>query len=112
MVVVSLLFGKPVFTWVLGPQYGDNLLMFEILVMVQIFLMSYTAIHPFFAALGVPRIDFLFTAITNLVYMLVAFVTVKTMGVYSIILAMAVQGISLIWLKCYYSKKCFITSEN
>lgn len=112
VVVVSLLFGKPVFTWVLGPQYGDNLLMFEILVMVQIFLMSYTAIHPFFAALGVPRIDFLFTAITNLVYMLVAFVTVKTMGVYSIILAMAVQGISLIWLKCYYSKKRFITSEN
>lgn len=108
-VVGSLLFGKPIFTWVLGTEYGENLLLFEALFVVQIFLMSYTAIHPFFAALGVPRIDFMFTAITNLIYMFVAFVTVKTIGVYSIILAMAVQGISLIWLKCYYSKKHFIS---
>lgn len=111
-VVGSLLFGKPIFTWILGPEYGENLLLFETLFVVQIFLMSYTAIHPFFAALGVPRIDFMFTGITNLMYMLVTFVTVKTIGVYSIILAMAVQGISLIWLKCYYSKKCFISSNS
>lgn len=111
-VVGSLLFGKPIFTWILGPEYGENLLLFEALFVVQIFLMSYTAIHPFFAALGVPRIDFMFTGITNLMYMLVTFVTVKTIGVYSIILAMAVQGISLIWLKCYYSKKCFISSNS
>lgn len=108
----SLLFGKLIFTWVLGSEYGENLLLFEALFVVQIFLMSYTAIHPFFAALGVPRIDFMFTAITNLMYMLVTFVTVKTIGVYSIILAMAVQGISLIWLKCYYSKKHFISLNN
>lgn len=111
-VVGSLLFGKPIFTWVLGSEYGENLLLFEALFVVQIFLMSYTAIHPFFAALGVPRIDFMFTAITNLIYMFVAFVTVKTIGVYSIILAMAVQGISLIWLKCYYSKKRFISPND
>ena len=111
-VVGSLLFGKPIFTWILGPEYGENLLLFEALFVVQIFLMSYTAIHPFFAALGVPRIDFMFTGITNLMYMLVTVVTVKTIGVYSIILAMAVQGISLIWLKCYYSKKCFISSNS
>ena len=111
-VVGSLLFGKPIFTWVLGPEYGENLLLFEALFVVQIFLMSYTAIHPFFAALGVPRIDFMITAISNLAYMFVAFVSVKMLGVYSIILAMATQGITLIWLKYDYSKRHFVKRVN
>ena len=70
--------------------------------------MSYTAIHPFFAALGVPQKDFMFTAISNLAYMFVAFVAVKILGIYSIILAMAIQGILLIWLKYDYSQKYFV----
>lgn len=107
-VVGSLLLGKPIFTWILGPEYGENLLLFEVLFVVQICLMSYTAIHPFFAALGVPQKDFMFTAISNLAYMFVAFVAVKILGIYSIILAMAIQGILLIWLKYDYSQKYFV----
>lgn len=110
--VGSLLLGKPIFTWILGSEYGENLLLFEALFVVQIFLMSYTAIHPFFAALGVPRRDFLFTAISNLVYMFVAFVTVKILGIYSIILAMAIQGTLLIWMKYDYAKKRFVKIMN
>lgn len=107
-VVVSLLLGKPIFTWVLGPEYGENLLLFEALFIVQIFLMSYTAIHPFFAALGVAKNDFIFTTISNLAYVFVAFYTVKILGIYSIILAMAVQGILVISLKYVYATKRII----
>lgn len=107
-VVVSLLLGKPIFTWVLGPEYGENLLLFEALFIVQIFLMSYTAIHPFFAALGVAKNDFIFTTISNLAYIFVAFFTVKILGIYSIILAMAVQGMLVISLKYVYTTKYII----
>ena len=110
--VGSLLLGKPIFTWILGSEYGENLLLFEALFVVQIFLMSYTAIHPFFAALGVARRGYLFRAISNLVYMFVAFVTVKILGIYSIILAMAIQGTLLIWMKYDYAKKRFVKIMN
>lgn len=106
--VCSLFLGKPVFTWVLGKEYGDNLMMFEALFVVQIILMSYTAIHPFFSSLGVANIDFMYTAISNVIYMIVAFSFVKILGVYAIILAMAIQGGFLIMVKKRYACRKFI----
>ncbi len=53
---------KAYITWILGSEYGENLFLFEALFVVQIFLnVTYTANTQFFAALGVPRIEFMFT---------------------------------------------------
>ena len=104
----SLILGKPIFTLVLGVEYGNNLLMFETLLIVKILLMSYITIHPFFSSLGIAKIDFIFTAVSNIIYIVVAIATVKLLGIYAIILAMAIQGTTLICMKYFYVKEHFV----
>ena len=105
LILVSASIGKPVLTFVLGKEYGDNLLLFETLFVTSIYMISNTAVHPFCASLGLAKQDFYITLITNLLYMLFAFATVKIIGIYSVVLAYALQGTIFIWLKTAYIKK-------
>lgn len=104
-VVLSIIFGKTVFTWILGVEYGNNIFLFEVIFITYILLMSYTAIHPFFAALGVAEIDFMYTALSNVIYICIAIGCVKWLGIYSIILATSIQGVYLIYMKYRYAQK-------
>lgn len=107
-IISSLILGKFIFIWILGVEYGNNLFLFEILFVMYILLMSYTAIHPFFAALGVAKIDFMYTATSNILYITIATCSVKWLGIYSIILATAIQGLFLIFMKYRYICNNFI----
>ena len=110
-IIISLLLGKVLFTQIFGVEYGDNILLFEALLITQVGLMSFTAIHPFFASLGVAELDFAYTALTNIVYIFISFGLVKYLGIYAIILATAIQGGSLIYLKYRYACKHFVNKK-
>lgn len=111
-VIGSLILGRPVFTFILGKEYGDNLFLFMVLFCISIMTMSYTAIHPFFASLGVAKIDFIITAVSNVVYMIVAIGLVKVMGIYSIILATGMQGASCVCMKYRYTCNHFLQNRG
>lgn len=106
--VISLIFGKQVFKIILGTEYSKNLLLFEVMFITYILLMSYTAIHPFFAALGVAKVDFIYTVVSNVIYMIISIGLVKYFGIYSIILATAIQGLFLIVMKYRYACQHFV----
>lgn len=102
VIICSLILGKFVFTLFLGAEYSNNLFLFEVLFIMYILLMSYVAIHPLFASLGVAKIDFIYTAMSNIIYMIIAAYSVKWLGIYSIILATTIQGLFLIFMKYRY----------
>ena len=104
-VVLSIIFGKTVFTWILGVEYGNNIFLFEIIFITYILLMSYIAIHPLFDALGVAEMSFVYTALSNVIYICMAIGCVKWLGIYSIILATLIQGGYIIYMKYIYTKK-------
>ena len=106
--VISLIFGKQVFKIILGTEYSKNLLLFEVMFITYILLMSYTAIHPFFAALGVAKVDFIYTVVSNVIYMIISIGLVKYFGIYSIILATGIQGLFLIVMKYRYACQHFV----
>lgn len=103
--LVTLICGKLIFYTFLGEEYGKNIMIFIVLLITQIILMSYVAIHPFFSSLGHAKEDFLYTLITNLIYLGLAFVLVDIIGIYGIIVSIFVQGMTYIILKTIYIYK-------
>lgn len=110
-VVLSIIFGKTVFTWILGVEYGNNIFLFEIIFITYILLMSYIAIHPLFDALGVAEMSFVYTALSNVIYICMAIGCVKWLGIYSIILATLIQGGYIIYMKYRYTKKKILNEK-
>ena len=110
-VVVSLLVGKQLFNIFLGTEYGNNIFLFEILLVMQVVLLSYVSVHPFFSSLGMARKDFEITVVSNLVYIVIAFALVSQMGIYAVIIATAVQGLLCIYGKLFLAKR-FINYES
>lgn len=103
--LLALLIGRPIFGLILGQEYADHLMLFEFMLVTQMITMSFVSIHPLFAALGKAKQDFIITLATNLLYMGCAFGLVHWIGVYGLIIAIFVQGISSIALKLHYAQK-------
>lgn len=103
-IAISLLIGKPVFNLFLGQEYGDNLLLFELILIMQVFFIAYVAVHPFFSSLGVAKADFTITLSSNIIYLLTAYCFVGMFGIYAVVLANAIQGFLCIYLKLGYVK--------
>ena len=105
VIVASLLVGKPLFNMFLGTEYGDNLFLFMTILIMQIFFIAHVAVHPFFASLGKAKEDFIITLSSNIIYIVVAFVLVTSMGIYAVVLSNVVQGTLCIFMKIWYTKK-------
>lgn len=102
---VAAALGRSIFNLFLGTEYAENIWMFLILLITQVILMSYVAIHPFFSALGHAKEDFIFALLTNLLYLGLAFILVRYIGIYGIIISIFIQGMTYIGLKTYYIRK-------
>ena len=49
--------------------------------------------------------DFIFALLTNLLYLGLAFILVRYIGIYGIIISIFIQGMTYIGLKTYYIRK-------
>ena len=103
--LVAAVLGRSIFNLFLGTEYAEKIWMFLILLITQVILMSYVAIHPFFSALGHAKEDFIFALLTNLLYLGLAFMLVRHIGIYGIIISIFIQGMTYIGLKTYYIRK-------
>lgn len=111
VVFAAAFVGKPLLNIFFGNEYGENIVLFLILLVIQIGLTSYVAIHPFFASLGVARQGFIIILVSNLIYMLVAFLFVGRFGIYAVVIATGLQGYLCIFGKYFYATK-FIANMN
>lgn len=103
--VITLIIGKPIFCIILGQEFGDNLLLFELLLLINGIGFSYVALHPFFLALGKAKEDAYLNFITNMIYILLAFFLTKVIGIYGIIIAFLVQTLLTLIVKTYITKR-------
>lgn len=83
-------------------QYWYVLLLYLI---VQIFALSYTTIHPFYLSLNKPKLESLYVLISNIVYLILAYNLVQHIGMIGIILSFATQCFLVIYLKIHDIKK-------
>lgn len=88
-----------------GELYADNWYILLIYLLIQVFALSYTALHPFYLAMNKARKETLYVFIANLVYVILAYILVKNIGMLGIVLSFAVQCSIVIYLKFIDIKK-------
>lgn len=103
-VIVTLIIGRPIFNWMLGPTYGDNILLFLLMLILNIYLMAHVGIHPLFNSMGYAKETFLITLTTNILYIIVAYLIVPILDIYGLIVANSIQGILCIIAKMIITK--------
>lgn len=77
-------------------QYWYILLLYLLL---RAFALSYTAIHPLFVALGEVKKNFWYTLFANVVYIALVWCTVRSIGIWAILLGLTVEYFIVIFLK-------------
>lgn len=103
-VIVTFIIGRPIFNWMLGPTYGDNILLFLLMLILNIYLMAHVGIHPLFNSMGYAKETFLITLTTNILYIIVAYLIVPILDIYGLIVANSIQGILCIIAKMIITK--------
>lgn len=110
LTLLSLIAGKPIFNLILGVEYAEHISLFIIMLCLYGVAFSYVAIHPYFAAIGKVKEDFILNVVSNLMYCIVAFGLIKFLDVYAILIATAIQfgivfSIKTILIKNYIRSK-------
>lgn len=88
-----------------GSVYSDNWYILLIYLIIQVFALSYTTIHPYFLSLNQSKRSCLYVLVSNIVYCILAFFLVRILGMLGIIIAYMVQFSVVIYLKYRYIKK-------
>lgn len=70
-----------------------------IYLLLRAFSLSYTAIHPLFVAMGEVKKNFWYTLLANGIYIALVGLTVKTIGIWSILLGLLFEYFIIIYLK-------------
>lgn len=89
--VCMIFFSSPLLDFLLGDGFGNNSSLFLILFLLNIISISYVGLHPYFLALGKARETGLIALCANVIYLSVAFLLVGAIGVWSVVLATAIQ---------------------
>ncbi len=97
-VLCSLVAG-PCFQILLGPEFAQQVVLFIVLLLANDYTLSYVALHPFFAALGRVREDFMITLGSNIAFLAVAFWLVNYFSIYGIVAGGLLQGVLTITCK-------------
>lgn len=88
-----------------GTEYATYWWVLASYLIIQLFALSFTTIHPFFFALGKARESTLYIAIANLLYFTIALLTIRQIGLFSMIIAYIVQVSCAIGFKYLTIKK-------
>ncbi len=86
--------------------------MFIILLSLSGLTLSYCGLHPLFSALGKVKENFFIVLTSNIIYVLVALLLVKLIGVYGVVFATATQYILTIVIKEYITKQTIKNGEE
>lgn len=73
--------------------------------LIRAFALAYTSIHPLFVALGEVKKNFWYTLFANIVYIVLVSLTVKQIGIWSILLGLTVEYVIVIYSKKNAIKK-------
>ena len=108
MIGLTVICGKPLLNIFLGNNFGENIFLFQIMLMVQVILLSYVSIHPLLLSLGNAKQNFYIILFSNIVYIASVFIFVSKIGIYAVIMATAIQGGICIGLKIVFIKRYMI----
>lgn len=110
-VVLSALIGKPIFNVFLGKAYGNYILLFVLLFFLTLLCISNIAVNPLFSSMGLAKEDFIYALLTNVAYLIIAYLLVPYIDVYAVVIAYGIQGLSYIDIKILYIKRYIRESE-
>ena len=88
-----------------GTIYAKNWYVLLVYLLIQILAFSYTALHPLYISLNRVKEDTLIALTSNIVYLIVAYVLVKIIGMMGLVIAFAIQSCIIISIKYYHTKK-------
>lgn len=90
---------------VYGELYAQNWYCLCLYLLIQTFALSYTTVHPYFLSLDKAKYSAIYILIANYIYMILALILVKLIGILGIILAYFAQCSIAIYLKIRNIKK-------
>lgn len=90
---------------VYGELYAQNWYCLCLYLLIQTFALSYTTVHPYFLSLDKAKYSAIYILIANIIYMILALILVKLIGILGIILAYFAQCSIAIYLKIRNIKK-------
>ena len=102
MVPISLIIGllSPIWLDILyGNLYANYWYVLAIYILIQMIALSYTAIHPFYISLNKPKKEASFVLFSNIIYMLVAYILIRIIGMIGIVIAFSIQCFIVIYSK-------------
>lgn len=105
---IALLLGVTSVFWlriVYGEIYAQNWYILCIYLLIQVFALSYTTVHPYFLSLNKAKYSTLYVLLANIVYCILAYILVIKIGMLGIILAYFIQCLIVIQLKINAIKK-------
>lgn len=106
VIALSLICAKPIISLVFGTEYGQHMELFMVMLIMNVFLMSYVSIHSLMQGLGRAKVDMVITLMGNIAYCVIAYALVGILGIYAVIVAKFVAGCTVI-----YGKQFFIKSQ-
>lgn len=105
---IAFVLGITSFVWlkiIYGDIYANHWYILFAYLLIQVFALSYTTVHPYFLSLNKAKYSTIYVLISNISYILVAFLSVKIIGMWGLILAYLIQCSLVIYLKIYDIKK-------
>lgn len=102
--------------WLLNKFFGElyakyfYILMFYLL--SRSFALSYTSIHQLFVSMGKVQENFIYTVIANVVYLIVAIILSRLLGILGVVIALFVEYFAIIYLKKHSIQTAIRTSES
>lgn len=99
---IALLLGLTSMLWlkiIYGEIYSKNWYILFIYLLVQLFALSYTTVHPYFLSLNKAKYSTLYVLLANIVYCILAYILVNKLGMLGIVFAYFIQCLTVIQLK-------------
>ena len=95
-----------------GDIYSNYWYILLVYLIIQTFALSYTAIHPFFISLGNTKKEAIITLASNVVYLILAYIFVRIIGLIGVIFAFAIQVFIAIYCKYKSIKKVLLDEKK
>lgn len=89
--------------WALGTFFGERYAAYfyvlTLYLAARTFSLSYTMIHPLFISMGLVRLNFLYTMLSNLIYLTLAVILTRYLGILGLVISLFAEYLSIILLK-------------
>lgn len=108
MIPITLIIGILSPIWLelfYGKLYASYWYVLAIYLLIQIIALSYTAIHPFYISLNKPKRETIFVLISNIIYMIIAYILIRKIGMLGIVIGFSIQCFIVIYFKIVDIKK-------